>query len=51
MTSDGFIEMHPDVFWDSACMSVRLFWEEHPEIMEKVVAITLASQRSTSVFC
>jgi len=50
MTSDGFIEMHPDVFWDSACMSVRLFWEEHPEIMEKVVAITLASQRSTSVF-
>nr|WP_276575850.1 FGGY-family carbohydrate kinase [Oceanirhabdus seepicola] len=49
-TLEGFVEMHPDVFWDSACRAVNLFWEEYPEIMEKVVAITLASQRSTSVF-
>lgn len=50
MTPDGFIEMHPDVFWDSACNSINLFWDKYPDIMEKVVAITLASQRATSVF-
>jgi len=50
MNDEGFIEMHPDVFWDSACLSVKMFREEYPEIMDKVVALTLASQRSTSVF-
>jgi sugar (pentulose or hexulose) kinase len=50
MTEDGFIEMHPDVFWESACKSVAMFWEEEPDLMARVVAITLASQRSTSVF-
>lgn len=46
----GFFEMDPDVFWNAAVGVVNRFWENNPEIMEKVVAITLASQRSTSVF-
>lgn len=50
MTDEGYIEMHPDIFWNSAVSVVQKFWEESPEVMEKVVAITLASQRSTSVF-
>lgn len=47
---EGFVEMHPDVFWDSAVKSVQKFWESNPEIMKNVKAITLASQRVTSVF-
>ena len=50
MTEDGFIEMHPDVFWECAKQTVALFWEDEPEIMKRVAAVTLASQRSTSVF-
>ena len=50
MTQEGFIEMDADIFWQSACESVDSFWLEHPEIMGNVVAITLTSQRSTSVF-
>lgn len=50
MNDEGFIEMHPDIFWDSACSAVEKFWQQNPEIMDKVVAVTLASQRSTSVF-
>ncbi len=49
-TDEGFIEMHPDIFWDSACSAVEKFWQQNPEIMDKVVAVTLASKRSTSVF-
>ena len=50
-TSDeGFIEMHPDVFWTSACKSTQKLWESKPEVMKNVKAVTLASQRSTSVF-
>ncbi|MBI9011540.1 MAG: FGGY-family carbohydrate kinase [Clostridiales bacterium] len=50
MTDEGFIEMHPDIFWNSAVSAVDKFWEQSPEVMKQVVAVTLASQRSTSVF-
>lgn len=46
----GFCEMNADVFWDSFVISVKRFWENKPEIMKTVEAITVTSQRSTSVF-
>lgn len=50
VNDQGFIEMHPDVFWQSVCDVVQKFRKEKPEVLENVVALTLASQRSTSVF-
>ncbi|AIO19444.1 L-fuculokinase [Candidatus Izimaplasma bacterium HR1] len=47
---DGFVEMNADIFWDSFVKSVKQFWENKPEVMKNVVAITIASQRSVSVF-
>lgn len=50
-TSDtNFYEMDADVFWDSFVISVKRFWENKPEIMKTVTAVTVTSQRSTSVF-
>ena len=46
----GFVEMNADIFWDSAVEAVNKFWQSKPEVMKQVVGITLASQRSTSVF-
>ena len=48
--TQGHCEMHPDIFWDSAVGAVAKLWKSKPELMENVVAITVASQRSTSVF-
>jgi len=50
MNDEGFIEMDADIFWDSACEVVQKFRKQKPEIMANIVALTLASQRSTSVF-
>lgn len=50
MTDEGYIEMHPDIFWESAVSVIKKFWDVYPHIMENVTALTLASQRSTSVF-
>jgi len=47
---DGFCEMNADVFWDSAVEAVNKLWDSNPDVMEKVEVVTLASQRSTSVF-
>ncbi len=47
---DGHCEMEADVFWDSAVTCVNKLWESHEGLMEHVAVITLASQRSTSVF-
>jgi len=48
--SKGYVEMHPDIFWDSAVKGIKKLWENNSDLMEKVGAITIASQRSTSVF-
>ena len=47
---NGFCEMNADIFWDSFVKSVNQFWKNKPEVMETVEAVTVASQRSTSVF-
>ena len=46
----GFYEMNTEVFWDCFVQSVKQFWENKPEVMKNVKAITVASQRSVSVF-
>lgn len=49
-TGKGFVEMNTEVFWDSFVQSVNQFWKNKPEVMKNVKAITVASQRSVSVF-
>lgn len=49
-SNEGFCEMHPNVFWDSAVKSVKKLWDSKPEIMKHIKVVTIASQRSTSVF-
>lgn len=48
--SKGHAEMHPDIFFDSAVEGVKKLWKKYPNYMDNVAAITVASQRSTSVF-
>lgn len=47
---DAHCEMNPEVFWDSAVEAVEKMRQSNPEILKQVKVITLASQRSTSVF-
>ena len=46
----NFYEMDADVFWDSFVLSVERLWRSKPELMKTVKAVTVTSQRSTSVF-
>lgn len=51
ITNDqGFVEIDADIIWECAIESVSKFRKSNPEVMKNVEAITIASQRSTSVF-
>ncbi len=45
----GWAEQHPDYFWKQLCFSTRALLEANKKNIERIVGVTLTTQRSTVV--
>lgn len=45
----GWAEQKPEYFWDKLCEATQTLWEKNLALREKIMAITLTTQRGTVV--
>jgi sugar (pentulose or hexulose) kinase len=48
-TQPGWAEQHADVFWDNACKACQTLKAQQPEDWNKIVGVTVTTQRDTTV--
>lgn len=46
----GVCEKDPELYWQSTISCFKRLWQDHPELMDQVEAITVTTMRNTGVF-
>lgn len=45
----GWAEQYPEVFWNSLCSACQTLWKKRPELKQRIVGVSLTTQRATVV--